>query len=37
MPYLLLVLGSFGAFIATMIVLTLQEKAWLRRTGQKRF
>ena len=34
-PYLILVLGAFGLFMGFMIVATLREKAWLRRTGQK--
>ena len=35
LPYLILVLVAFGGFMIAMIVATLREKAWLRRTGQK--
>jgi len=31
--YLLLVIGSFGAFAVGMILATIQDKAWARRTG----
>jgi hypothetical protein len=36
LPYLCLVLAAFGGFMIAMIVATLREKAWVRRTGQKR-
>jgi hypothetical protein len=34
--YLLLVLGAFGAFAASMLIATLQYKAWCRQTAGRR-
>ena len=31
--FLIMVLGAFGSFVVTMVVATLQYRAWLRRAN----
>jgi hypothetical protein len=36
LPYLIMVIGAFGVFMIVMILLTLQEKAWIRNGRPRR-